>query len=186
MAELQQLTREEIKAHAAHYDVNHPAIYCGTYAKYNRGSLYGMWIDLTTFDTHAEFMTFCKRLHRDEADPELMFQDYEHFPETWYSEGYLSVETFNKIKMYANLEEDKREAFCAYLENWSDGTIEDCINRYMGKFDSDKEFAEHIVVEGGYLNNLPTLLQGCIDYDSVWYNLKGDYTEINKHYFMCC
>ena len=35
------LTKEEIRAHAAHYENSNPAVYCGTYAKYNNGSLYG-------------------------------------------------------------------------------------------------------------------------------------------------
>ena len=35
------LTKNEIRAHAAHYEQTNPAVYCGTYAKYNNGSLYG-------------------------------------------------------------------------------------------------------------------------------------------------
>ena len=35
------LTKEEIRLHAAHYENSNPAVYCGTYAKYNNGSLYG-------------------------------------------------------------------------------------------------------------------------------------------------
>ena len=53
-----------------------PAIYCGTYKKYNEGSLFGAWLDLRTFDSYEEFIDVCKQLHADEEDPELMFQDY--------------------------------------------------------------------------------------------------------------
>ena len=28
------LTKNEIRAHAAHYEQTNPAVYCGTYAKY--------------------------------------------------------------------------------------------------------------------------------------------------------
>ena len=35
------LTKNEIREHAAHYENSNPAVYCGTYAKYNNGSLYG-------------------------------------------------------------------------------------------------------------------------------------------------
>ena len=108
------LTKNEIREHAAHYENSNPAVYCGTYAKYNNGSLYGMWIDLTTFDTYREFITFCNRLHADEADAELMFQDYEHYVSAWYCEGCMGEETFNKIKEYAELSEEKREAYEAY------------------------------------------------------------------------
>ena len=72
------LTKNEIREHAAHYENSNPAVYCGTYAKYNNGSLYGMWIDLSTFENYHDFMEFCNRLHANEAEPELMFQDYEH------------------------------------------------------------------------------------------------------------
>ena len=53
------LTKNEIREHAAHYENSNPAVYCGTYAKYNNGSLYGMWIDLSTFENYHDFMEFC-------------------------------------------------------------------------------------------------------------------------------
>ena len=57
---LEPLTKEEIRAYAAHYDQAKPAIYCGTYHKYNCGSLYGMWVDITSFDNYSEFCDFCR------------------------------------------------------------------------------------------------------------------------------
>lgn len=36
--------------HKAYLNSDAPALYVGTYAKYNSGSLSGMWVDLTTFD----------------------------------------------------------------------------------------------------------------------------------------
>lgn len=49
-----------------------PSVYCGTYGKYNDGSLCGLWIDLSSFDDYDEFINFCKAIHADEEDPELM------------------------------------------------------------------------------------------------------------------
>ena len=97
------LTKNEIHEHAAHYEQTNPAVYCGTYAKYNNGSLYGMWIDLSTFENYHDFIEFCNRLHANEIEPELMFQDYEHYPEQWYCEGCMGESTFDKIKEYAAL-----------------------------------------------------------------------------------
>ena len=58
------LTKNEIREHAAHYENSNPAVYCGTYAKYNNGSLYGMWIDLSTFENYALPRTMVlRRLH---------------------------------------------------------------------------------------------------------------------------
>ena len=89
---LEPLTKNEIRTHAAHYDQAKPAVYVGTYHKYNCGSLYGMWVDITTFDEYEEFCDFCRRLHRDENDPEFMVQDFEYYPESWYHEGGLPSE----------------------------------------------------------------------------------------------
>ena len=102
------LTKNEIREHAAHYENSNPAIYCGTYAKYNNGSLYGMWVDLSTFENYHDFIEFCNRLHANEAEPELMFQDYEHYPEQWYCEGCMGESTFDKIKAYAELSEETK------------------------------------------------------------------------------
>lgn len=132
------LTKNEICAHAAHYEQTNPAVYCGTYAKYNRGSLYGMWIDLSTFENYHDFMEFCNRLHADEQDAELMFQDYEHFPEQWYCEGCMGESTFDKIKEYAALSEERCEAYEAYLSYWDEGTLEDFEERYEGKYNGPK------------------------------------------------
>lgn len=71
-------------------------IYVGTYAKYNSGSLQGAWLDLSDYADAAEFMAACKELHKDEADPELMFQDYEGFPEDMYGES-MSEDEIQKI-----------------------------------------------------------------------------------------
>ena len=179
------LTKEEIRAHAAHYENSNPAVYCGSYGAYNRGSLYGMWLDVTTFETYREFIEFCKRLHAGEEDPELMFQDYEHFPAAWYCESCMGEATFDKIKEYANLSEEKREAYEAYLSNWDEGTLEDFESRFEGKYDSPEDFAEYLCEECGYFKNLPQWLQCCIDYSAVWRSLDtcGDYTEIDGFIF---
>ncbi len=51
-------------------------IYVGTYHKYNNGSIAGAWIDLENL-SEEEFYSKCKELHKDETDPEFMYQDFE-------------------------------------------------------------------------------------------------------------
>lgn len=63
-----------------------PAVYCGTYHKYNCGSIAGAWVRITDYANGAEVLKACAKLHKDEADPEFMFQDFENFPEWFYSE----------------------------------------------------------------------------------------------------
>ncbi|EDG1046004.1 antirestriction protein ArdA [Salmonella enterica subsp. enterica serovar Infantis] len=67
-----------------------PAVYVGTWHKYNCGSIAGRWFDLTTFDDERDFFAACRALHQDEADPELMFQDYEGFPGNMASECHIN------------------------------------------------------------------------------------------------
>ena len=52
-------------------------IYVGTYAKYNNGSIFGEWLTLGDYSDLEEFYEACRELHKDEEDPEFMFQDFE-------------------------------------------------------------------------------------------------------------
>ncbi|WP_141037509.1 antirestriction protein ArdA, partial [Escherichia coli] len=45
-----------------------PAVYVGTWHKYNCGSIAGRWFDLATFDDERDFFAACRSLHQDEAD----------------------------------------------------------------------------------------------------------------------
>ena len=124
-----------------------PAVYCGTYGKYNEGSLFGAWLDLRMFDSYDEFIEVCQQLHADEEDPEFMFQDYQCFPEYWYSECELNEEVFDKIKAFILLDDDRKKAFEAYVSATDNDSIEDFEERYEGEYDSEEDFATHIVNE---------------------------------------
>lgn len=80
------------------FDTN-PSLYVGTYAKYNNGDLTGKWLDLTDYFDAEDFLEACYELHADEEDCELMFQDFEGFPEELYSES-ASLEDIEKIYQY--------------------------------------------------------------------------------------
>lgn len=98
---------ESVSSYIVDYLWDQPAIYCGTYKKYNEGSLFGAWLDLRTFDSYEEFIDVCKQLHADEEDPELMFQDYQCFPAEWYSESCMDEEVFDKIIAFIQMDDDK-------------------------------------------------------------------------------
>lgn len=66
-----------------------PAVYVGTYHKYNCGSIFGKWFDLTEFDGREDFYEACKALHADEWDAEFMFQDWEGIPSKFASESSI-------------------------------------------------------------------------------------------------
>ena len=130
-------------------DLNAACIYVGTYRKYNEGSIFGEWIDLDKVYDYEELLEVCHKLHSDEDDPEFMVQDYQNFPRDFYSEC-LDEDDFDKIKAYLELG-DKKEAYEAYVDATGDDDIERFLARYEGEWDSEEEFAEHIV-EGMWIN----------------------------------
>lgn len=148
------------------YHTGNPAVYVGTYHKYNCGSIFGMWLDLTTFSDYDEFCAVCRFLHRDEDDPELMCQDYENFPEVWYSEDIMSEDIFDLIQEFAELDENEREAYEAFLDLKceSDLSVEDFRDAYQGKWGSEEEFTENLVDELEMLHGTPDFLKSYFNY----------------------
>ena len=69
-------------------------VYVGTYGKYNAGSLFGEWLDLSDYSDKEEFYDACRELHKDEEDAEFMFQDWENVPENLIGESWLSENFF--------------------------------------------------------------------------------------------
>ena len=177
----------DLDFHKYDYRSGHPAVFCCTYHKYNEGRpLAGMWLDLTSFSTYEDFVDACRWLHRDEADPEFAFLDYENFPDAWYQEGSLDEDTFERIQEYAELDEDDREAYEDYLDDMnSDGNISDFRESYNGHWDSEEEFAENLVDELGMLSDAPESLKRFFDYKSFARELFIDdyYMSDNGHVF---
>lgn len=78
----------------------HPAVYVGTYGKYNNGSLEGEWVNLDDFSSKQEFLRYCtQKLHANERDAELMFQDWEYVPEGFIDESWISERLWELINM---------------------------------------------------------------------------------------
>ena len=118
---------ESVSSYIVDYLWDQPAIYCGTYKKYNEGSLFGAWLDLRTFDSYEEFIDVCKQLHADEDD-------------------------------------DKQKAFKAYVSATGDDSISDFEDSYEGEYDSEEDFATHIVNECYDLERMMGNLSYYFDY----------------------
>ena len=184
MEEKTIMTMEEVLEHKHNSENDTPAIYVGTYKKYNEGNLFGMWLDLTTFYDYEEFIDCCRALHSDEEDPELMFQDYENFPEDWYSESCIDEETFDKIKEFGDLDEYDRDMWEAYIDHFGDyadfSTIQD---KCHGKWDSEEDFARNLF-DDCYAHEIPENLRDYIDYERFADDLfRFDYVMSNDYVF---
>lgn len=127
-----------------------PSVYVGTYNKYNSGSLKGEWVDLTDFADEEEFMNYCHELHADDGDPEIMFQDYQNFPEAWYHESSVD---FDKIMEWYNLPDDEKQAVEEYLDEvYTEDDIQTILDNLIGRM-SIEDYA-YECLEEGILGNL--------------------------------
>ena len=145
-----------------------PAIYVSTYRQYSEGSLYGKWISLEGH-TAESFYKECRSLFP-EADPELMFQDYQGFPSQFYDECSLP----DNLWEWLELDEDQRKllnAYCEALGN-SDANISDAEDSFCGCWESGADYAESTCLDDGM--DLPHWL--VIDWQATWNrNLRHDF-----------
>ena len=157
--------QEAISNHEWKHDSESPALYCGTYGKYNSGSLRGMWVDLSTFDSYEDFINFCKAIHADEEDPELMFQDGENIPDSLCHES-IGEEEFNNILKYCELCEEY-DVFAVYdfLEWRTPEELDDMHDAYVGVYESEEDFAEELVNDCYDLDKMMGNLAGYFDYE---------------------
>lgn len=138
-------------------------LYVGTYAKYNSGSIAGAWIDLEDYGDKESFLAACAELHKDESDPEFMFQDFEGFPRSMYSESSISDDLF----AWLELDEDDRELLAVYQDNVDgDGTIDKAHEAFSGKYDSEEDWAIQFLDDTGGLEGVPEHLKNYIDYEA--------------------
>ena len=165
--------KEELKNHEQTNGSDSPALYCGTYGKYNSGNFSGIWVDVSTFDSYEDFENFCLAIHADEEDPEIMFQDFENIPDSLYHES-MGEEGFNNIAKYCELcDEYSVEAVEDFLEWYSPEDLDNMNDAYAGVYDSEEDFAREIV-------------NGCYDLEKMMGNLAYyfDYEAFARDLFL--
>lgn len=174
--------KKEVKAYLVQ-DADSAALYVGTYAKYNGGSIYGAWLDIEKFSDADEFFDVCRLLHDDEDDPEFMMQDFQGFPREFYRES-MSKEDVQRIIDWLQLDDDEREMVEAYtnihgcdLEDFED-TLEKARDRCMGKYDSFREFTDQMADEQiACISNAPEFLTRYFDYEQFERDMRYDYSH---------
>lgn len=161
-------------------------IYVGTYAKYNAGSINGKWLEVEDYGDIDEFYKACKELHKNEADPEFMFQDYEDIPKLFISESFVDTRLWDYLN---TVPEDKQEAFDLWINDIHgsidndddiDSLYDDFQDAYVGFYegnDPQEDFAEQFV---GEHYELEDTLANYFDYEKYARDLfMCDYTEID-------
>ena len=158
--------KEAVSRHEWKHQSDSPALYCGTYGKYNSGNFSGMWLNVSTFDDYEDFENFCLAIHADERDPELMYQDFENMPDSLYHES-MGEEEFNKIAEYCELCDDYGvEAVEDFLKLYRPDYIDMMRVAYAGVYYSKEDFAREFVNNRYDLENMMGDLADYFDYEA--------------------
>ena len=168
-------------------------IYVGTYHKYNCGSIQGAWIDVTELDKD-EFYSKCKELHKEEEDPEFMFQDWEAIDllKDFISEGGTDKEFWELKEQIKDLSNEQIEALTAYQNLFGTIDVSDFEDRYFGHFegffgDINSVFGQHMLEEMGELEQVPQHLRYYIDEEAYGRDLLiNDFSEYEGFVFRNC
>lgn len=97
-------------------DLRRAAVYCGTYRKYNSGSLAGAWINLANYKSQKDFYAKCAEIHKDEKEPEFMFQDAEYLPPELFTESHVCEDYWDVLNEVNKWTAEKESAFCVWLD----------------------------------------------------------------------
>ncbi len=154
-----------------------PALYCGTYGKYNNGSIAGKWLYLEDYADTEAFFAACRELHADESDPEYMFQDCEYIPMTLYGES-LGRADVDKIYEWLEYDESDREIIGDYWDNVdSSADPERAMDCYQGNMDDLKgdnyymdnntAYGWYVIENGLFGIDIPDALVNYIDVEAV-------------------
>lgn len=171
-------------------------LYCGTYKKYNEGSLAGAWMDLDDYEDADAFREACLELHKDEKDPELMFQDQEidnNWEEGLYSECRIPEEYWD-IKQALEDEHVDEDVFNAFIQGQCEKASVDmvmkCQDCYTG-FHSDnfhvgEEYAEQEFYDTHSKKECDSMswILRYVDWARVWNDMTYDgYAEYDGYVF---
>lgn len=170
------LTAEERKRYQGYGDS--PAVYVGTYGKYNNGSIAGMWVALDTVADSKELHDVFRRIHCDECEPEYMIQDFQNFPEKFYSESGCDWEGLYE---WLELDEDDRRK-CAEYWDEVDGSreIQDILDACAYEGDAD-EFYDMLADEMLDLSSASDFIKSYFDY-AKWERKCGWDYYATEHY----
>lgn len=149
-------------------DIQDAAVYVGTYGKYNKGSLYGAWLYIADYPTKADFLAAARKLHKDEREPEYMFQDWQNIPAGMINESWISDELFDVVQQLEQMDPEQIEAFYSFADLYdlsgqdAAKQIELFNDSYEGDFNNERDFAYYMIDNYGYPENM----ESYFDYDS--------------------
>lgn len=173
--------REAALAAYIKHDESAPALYVGTYSKYNNGDLSGAWVNLLECGDVETFYKVIRALHADENYPEFMFQDFCNLPKELHNESGGVCDLFEYIEALNNSHDP--EVLAAYLQHFDIDEFSEFEDRFLGAFDSELDFTYNLVEETELLKDAGTL---ALYFDYEAYNRDifiNEYVFINGFVF---
>lgn len=158
-----------------------PRAWIGCLACYNAGRLVGEWFDAETADevTLADVHGGAGHVRGD--CEELWVMDHENIPVRGEMSPHEAAEWGRAI---ASAPEHERPALCAWVASGdyvSEGTgdlpsLSDFEERYVGHWDSFRDYAASLADDNGLLDEAPEALKTYFDWDAWTCDLAFDYT----------
>lgn len=167
-----------------------PKLYVGTYGKYNNGSIAGKWLDLEDYSDAEEFFKACAEVHKDDPDPEYMFQDFENFPKELYSES-MSSEDIEKLINFAKLTEEEREVYTAFYDvlggDYGEHSIEDIEEALVFTVDTSSPYTTEEQLglyyeESGFID-IPDHIRSYFDFEAYGRDAMNDLSDSDGYIF---
>jgi len=156
-------------------------IFVTTLAKYNdifTGE--GGWLTLEDFESRDEFYEACDRLHKDEAEPEFMFQTLKDYASPHISEYRIGQSWWDEQEIILGSCYDS-SVFEA--GQYLDIPVEHIEETYQGSFYSDEDFAQETADSLGFVE-IREWPANNIDWVKAASELMQDYCKHSGHYFL--
>ncbi|MCD7985240.1 MAG: antirestriction protein ArdA [Desulfovibrio sp.] len=177
-------------------------IYVASLSDYNNGILHGAWIDfedcasadcvrdkISAMLATSPYTSSASAMEYGLKAEEWAIHDYE-LPGSMKIDEYEDIDLlWSCYETIQELEEDEIEPFFAFLDNEGGkyplcDDIENFRNAYRGTYSSEEEFAEELVDELGYLDEMPDHLRSYFDYAALARDLfMGDYYMVDDYVF---
>jgi antirestriction protein len=93
---------------------------------------------------------------------------------------------WDTLQAYLGLSEDDQQIVVAYAEDTDNFDPEEAMEAFVGRYRTPESFCEDICeeIESEALEDLPSYLRNCIDWELVWSSyLRHDYFEQDGYYF---
>ncbi|GFG50179.1 antirestriction protein [Mycolicibacterium agri] len=133
-----------------------PRIYIASLADYNNGYLHGVWLDAAREPEaiHDDIQGMLAESRQPDAE-EFAIHDYDNF-------GVCQIHEYDSIELVSRIARGIQEhglAFAAWAEvnEGSPERFDDFAEAYLGHFDSLTDYADHLLDDLGYTNELSLL-----------------------------